>query len=76
MIEGDVDHGVRVGRTAAQAFRVLQRSPVHLGTGGNEGLGAVVGTGHPDHLVTGLQEFGHQRGTDKAGGTCQKDSHR
>ena len=38
-----VDHAIRAGCSAAQAFQVFEIASMHLGAGGDERLGARIG---------------------------------
>ena len=48
---------------------------MHLSAGGHEGQGALLGTRHSEHLMTRVDEFRNNGGTDKACSPCNKDTH-
>src|SRR5271154_5893211 len=49
--EPAVDHAIRLGCSAAEAFQILQITPMHFGAGGGNGFGACIGTREPQHLI-------------------------
>src|SRR5271170_7632540 len=51
MDEAGMDHGVRLSRSTAQAFQVLQIAPMHLGTSSGESLGSRIRAGQTQHLM-------------------------
>src|ERR1700683_3982942 len=66
VIKSTVDHAVRQGRSGAQAFQVLKGPSMHLGSGGDERLGPRIGPRQSEYLMTGFDQFGHDRRTDKS----------
>jgi hypothetical protein len=49
-----MNHGVRIGCSAAQAFQVFQISPVHLGPSRRKSFSARIRTRQTEHLVPRL----------------------
>ena len=64
--EGGVDHAIRHGRAAAQAFQVFEVASMHLGTGGDERLGARIRASEAEHLMARVDELLNDGRTDKA----------
>jgi len=73
--KGGVNHGVRQGCSAAQAFQVFQIAPVHLGSGGDKGPGARIGAGETKHPVARINEIRNNGGTDESCGASDEDTH-
>jgi hypothetical protein len=75
MIEGRMDHAVSPGRATPQAFQIPDVSAMRLGTSGDERLGAGIRADKAEHLMARSNEFPHDGGTDKTGGTCNEHTH-
>ena len=75
VIESAVNHPIRLGCSAAQTFRVFKTSPMHLGSRGNERLGAGIGPRQSEHLMTRVDELRNDGRSDKARSPCKKHTH-
>ena len=75
MDEGGVDHAVRGGGSAAQAFQVFEIAAMHLGTGGDKRLGAGIRASETEHLMARVDEFLNNGRADKSGGAGDEDTH-
>src|SRR5882724_5542625 len=75
VIESTVNHPIRLGCSAAQTFRVFKTSPMHLHSRGNERLGAGVGSGQSEHLMTRVDELRNDGRSDKTRSSCKKHTH-
>ena len=75
MIEGAVNHSIRFGRPAPQAFRVFKISLMHLGSRGNERPGAGVGPGQSEHLMTRVDKLRNYGRSDKPRRSRQKHTY-
>ena len=75
MIEGGVDHAIRVVCSAAQAFEVLDIASMHLGAGSGERRGGRIRTNKPEHLMARGDQFFDDGRADKSGGTGNEDAH-
>ena len=64
VLEGQMDHPVRVGRRLGQAFGVVEVSPLNRGAGRFQPLGRSVRARQADHFVTGSQQLGHDGRAD------------
>ena len=73
--EGGVDHGIRRGCSAAQAFHVFQIASMRLSAGGFKRLCARIRPRHPEDLVAGTDEFFHYGGTDESASTGNEYTH-
>jgi hypothetical protein len=75
VVEGRVDDAV--GRLCgdAQTVQVVHVAAEDLCPGTGECLGPRVRPAEPDHAMACADKFRNQKGTDKAGGACQKHSH-
>ena len=73
--EGGVDHAVRLGRSAAQAFQVFKIAAMHLGAGGDERLGARIRASKTEHLMARVDELLNDGRTDKACSTGDENTH-
>src|SRR5262249_10571280 len=70
-----VDNAVRSGGSAAQAFKILERTAVHLGARSCEPLGAGIGAGEAEHRVASADQFPNDGCADEAGGPGNKNTH-
>ena len=75
VIESTVNHPIRLGCSAAQTFRVFKTSSMHLGSRGNERLGAGIGPRQSEHLMTRVDEFRNDGRSDKTRSSCKKHTH-
>ena len=75
MVEGGVDHGIRLARAVAQAFQIVERAAMDLGAHGGEGFRSGFGAGETEHLMARCDEFADDRGADKAGRAGDEDAH-
>src|SRR5690348_10077414 len=66
VIESTVNHAIRLRCSAAEAFRVFKTPPVHLGSSGDERLGADIRPRQSDHLMTRVDELRNDSRSDKA----------
>ena len=73
--EGGINHAIRHGRSAAQAFQVLKIAPMDLDAGGDERLGARIGASKTEHLMARANELLNNGGTDKACGASDESTH-
>ena len=67
VIEGGVDHRVRLRRAAGDAVRILKRPTMRRRAGLLKPACAGIGACQPEHLVPGIDQFGHDPGADEAG---------
>ena len=70
-----MDHAVRLGDAAAQAFEVFERATMHLRTGGAERLCPRLGAGQTKNLVARGQQLRNNRRADKTSGAGNKNTH-
>ena len=73
--EAGVNHAIRHGRSAAQAFKVLEIASMRLGAGGDERLGARVRASKTEHLMARVDELLHDGGPDKTCSAGDEDTH-
>ena len=71
-----MDHALRHGRAATQAFQVFEIAAMHLGPGGEEGLGARIRASEAQHLMAGADEFLNNGGADKTCRSGDENTHR
>jgi len=76
MDEAAVNHPVGGGRSAPQAFQILEIAAMRLGAGGGKRPGGRVRAGKAQHLMTRAYEFVNDGGADKSCSACDEDSHR
>jgi hypothetical protein len=76
MVESQMDHGIRLGRSAAQAFQVFEIAAVHLGAGASQRIGASLGASQPQNLMTCANELRDQSRTYKSCCTRNENTHR
>ena len=69
MDEGSVDHGIGIGRSAAQALYIFERTALYFRTRGRERSGCSVRASETEHPMTGLDQLSDDGGTYKACGT-------
>ena len=75
MPEGGVDDGIGRGRSAAQAFQVLQIASMRLGARGFKRLCARIRSRHSKNLMARADEFFHDGGTDESGSAGNEYAH-
>src|SRR4029077_2121654 len=75
VVKSQVNHTIRLGRAAFQAFQVFKGTSMHLGAGRGERLCSRIGSGETDHLMARINQLGDEGGTDKTGGTSNEDTH-
>jgi hypothetical protein len=75
MLKGCVDHSVRRGCSAAQAFQVLQITSLHLSARGFKPLCTRIRPRQSKHMVARADEFFHDGGTDESGRACNECAH-
>src|SRR5690242_12014015 len=75
VIESTVNHPIRLGCSAAQTFRFFQTSSMHLGSRGNERLGAGIRPRQSEHLMTRVDELRNDGRSNKARSPCKKYAH-
>ena len=71
-----MDHAIRLGRSAAQAFEIFKVASLHLGAGGGERLGARVRAGEADHLMSRTDQVLDDRRAYPSGRPSDEHSHR
>lgn len=52
-----MDYGIRLDRSASQAFNILEIASVHIGTGVTKKVCARFRPCKPEHLVPSTEEF-------------------
>jgi hypothetical protein len=57
MVEGRVDHGVRLSRTALQAFEIIERAVMGFSAGRRQLICSFLRAGEAQHLVPGSDQF-------------------
>src|SRR5271163_1793122 len=57
VVEGAMDHAVRLGRPAAQTLQVFEIPAMDLGAGGDERLRSRIRPCQSEHLMAGVDEF-------------------
>jgi len=75
MIEGSMDHTIRLGRPAAEALQVFQASAMRLRAGGEEGFGSRVRSRQSEDLMASVDELQDEDRTDEAGGAGEEYTH-
>ena len=75
MVEGQVDDALGSPRPLAQAIEVFEVAVQGFGPGLAQRFGSGWRAGEAQHVVSGLEKFGNERGTDKAGGPGDEDFH-
>jgi len=73
--EGGVDHAIRQGGAAAQAFQVFEIASMHLGPRGDKRLGGRIRASKTEHLMARADELLNNGGTDKTGSAGDEDTH-
>ena len=63
--EGAVDHAVRLGRAAAQAFEILEIAALNFCARSRKGLGARLRTRKTEHLMARRDQFLDDGGANK-----------
>ncbi len=75
VLEGQVDHAVRVGRSLGKTVGVVEVPLLDDGTGRLQASCRGLGAGEANHLVAGAEQLGHHRRTDPARRASDEDSH-
>ena len=75
MNEGEVDHPIRRGRAGLQTVEVVESAALHRCPGGSDGSGRGIRASESDDLMTCIDEFGNDGGTDPAGRSSDKNAH-
>ena len=75
VLEGEVEHAVRVADRLAQDVQVVERAALHLGSGGGERVGRRVRAREPDHLMARADELGKNGRADPAGRSGHENPH-
>jgi hypothetical protein len=70
-----MDDGIGSGCTALQAFKIIQRAAMDLGSCGGNRSGSRIGASEAEHLVPRDKQFLDDGGADEPGRTCNKDTH-
>jgi len=73
VLEGEMDHPIRVGRRGAETIEVVERAAQDLDASGRQGSGGCVGPGEADHGVASGEEIETDGGADVAGGAGDKE---
>src|SRR5215467_10129861 len=73
--EGGVDHAVRCGSSAAQAFKILERTAVHFGARRFERLGGGSRARETEHLMARGEKLANDGGTDETRGPGNENQH-
>ncbi len=75
VVEGAVNHAVRHGCSAAQAFQVFEITSVHLRSGGDKRLGTRIGACKTKHLMARVDQLLNDGRTDKSCSSCNENTH-
>jgi hypothetical protein len=75
VVEGRVDDAVGRLCGGAKATQLVHVTAEDLRPSTGERLDARIRTAEPDHVMTRVDKFRHEKGTDKAGRSCEKHSH-
>jgi hypothetical protein len=75
MVEGQMDHGIRLRRAAAQTFQIFQITALHLGASARQSVGASVGASKSQNLMTCANQLRDQSRTNEACRACNKYTH-
>jgi hypothetical protein len=75
VIERRMDYGIGSGRSALQAFKIIQRAAMDLGSCPDNSSGSRIRASEAEHLVPRGKQFLDDGGADEPGRTCNKDTH-
>ena len=75
MIEGGVDHSIRLARAFAQAFEIIERAAMDLSAGRFQRASSGVGAGEAEHLMARGNKLEDDGRADEAGGTSNENAH-
>jgi hypothetical protein len=75
VIERRMDDGIGGGRAALEAFKIIQRAAMDLGSCRGNGSGSRIGAREAEDLVPRDKQFLDNGGADEPGRTCNKDTH-
>jgi hypothetical protein len=70
-----MDDSLGLGGVGAQAVEVLQRATAYRGAGGGQGGRRGIRASEPDDLMPGVDEIGHEGGTDEPGRAGDEHTH-
>src|ERR1700722_4687183 len=75
VIERRMDYGIGSGRSALQAFKIIQRAAMDLGPCRGNSSGSRIRASEAEHLVPRDKQFLDNGRADEPGRTCNKDTH-
>jgi hypothetical protein len=75
MVEGCVDHRVRLRRAGTQAFGILQHPPIGFRPSRRKRPLSALRSRQAKNLMPGVKQFRDDARSDEAGRACQKNSH-
>jgi hypothetical protein len=70
-----VDHSVGSRCAAAKAFEIFERTAMYGGSRRNKGLGCRIRASEAEHLMTSVDQFSGDCGTDEACSSGDKNTH-
>jgi hypothetical protein len=70
-----VNHTVGSRCAAAKAFEIFERTAMYVSSHCNKGLGCRIRASEAEHLMTGVDQFSDDCGTDKACSSSHKNAH-
>ncbi len=73
--ERRMDYGIGSGRSALQAFKIIQRAAMDLGPCRGDRSGSRFRASEAEYLMPRDKQFLDNSGTDEPGRTCNKDTH-
>ena len=75
VVEGGVDHGIRLGGAAPQAVQIRERAAMNLGARRGERLRSLVRAGQAEHLMAGGDQVLDDGRADPTGCSSDKYTH-
>jgi hypothetical protein len=70
-----MDDAVGRGRRVPQDIEIVEVTAHDLGAESGDGRGRGVGTGQPDHLLSGVEQFAGDGRADPSAGAGDEDCH-
>jgi hypothetical protein len=70
-----VDHSVGSPCAAAKALEIFERTAMYVGSRRDKGLGCRIRASEAEHLMTSIEQFSDDCGTDEAGRSGGKNTH-
>jgi hypothetical protein len=73
--KSSVDHSVGCRCADAKAFEIFERTTMYVGSRRDKGFGCRIRAGEAEHLVTSVDQFSDDCGTNEACSSGDKNTH-